>query len=80
MTDIGEVQEICDPQETHDGYQEGVSVTDIANKLVLHKSSVSRRVKVGIRLGYLEKLEAQKGRPARLVPGDPLPDDIANSL
>jgi hypothetical protein len=26
--------------------------------------------------GYVKNLEDKKGRPARLIPGDPLPDDI----
>jgi hypothetical protein len=37
---------------------------------------VSRRVTVAVDAGVLRNLEDRKGRPARLVLGDPLPDEI----
>ena len=40
------------------------------------KSSASRRAKDAIKRGYLNNLEDKRGRPARLVLGDPLPDDV----
>ena len=54
---------------------EGVSVTTVANKLRLDKGSASRRVKKALGDGYLTNLEDRKGRPARLVLGDPLLED-----
>jgi hypothetical protein len=54
----------------------GVSYTTLTEKLGLDKSSISRRAKVAIDKGYLKNLEEKKGRPARLVIGDPLPTDV----
>ena len=42
----------------------------------MDRSSVSRRVNVAIDGGYLRNLEDRKGRAARLVVGDPLPDEV----
>ena len=56
---------------------EGVSMTTLGQKLKLDKSSTSRRAKEAIAKGYLKNLEDKRGRPARLVLGDPLPDDVA---
>lgn len=52
-----------------------VSVAQLAAKLNLDKSAVSRRVRVAVEQGYLLNLEDRKGKPARLVPGDALPED-----
>jgi DNA-binding MarR family transcriptional regulator len=54
--------------------QPGVSLTEIAKKLGLDRSAVSRRAKVAAGLGYLKNLENRRGRPARYVIGDPLPE------
>jgi hypothetical protein len=54
----------------------GVSVTALAGALRVDKSAVSRRVDVAIKGGYLRNDEDRKGRPARLVLGDPLPDEM----
>jgi hypothetical protein len=51
-----------------------VSLPEVARALRLDKSAASRRVAVAIRLGYLENREDRKGRPARLVIGESLPD------
>jgi hypothetical protein len=48
----------------------------LANHLHLDKSPTSRRVAIAIQHGYLKNLEDGKGRPARLVLGEPLPEDI----
>ena len=53
----------------------GVSVANLAKKLQLDKSSASRRVSNATAMGYLKNLEDKRGRPARLVTGDPLPND-----
>ena len=53
----------------------GVSVTALATRLGLDKSTASRRWNVARDRGYLRNLESQKGRPARIVLGDPLPKE-----
>jgi hypothetical protein len=55
---------------------EGVSVTQLANELKLDKASASRRVQAARRRGYLKNLEERRGRPARLLPDQPLPDEL----
>jgi hypothetical protein len=67
------VQAVADLLE--DGRQE-VKQTDIKKVLKLDKSVVSRRVAAALDAGMLRNLEDRKGRPARLVIGDPLPDEI----
>ena len=44
--------------------------------LQLDKSVVSRRVAAAMDAGVLRNREDRKGRPARLVLGDPLPEEI----
>jgi hypothetical protein len=51
-------------------------VLDVAKGLDLDKSAAWRRVRSAIDKGYLINLEDRKGRPARLVLGDPLPREI----
>ena len=53
----------------------GVSVTAVAKHLSLDKSSATRRIAVAVQQGFLRNLEDRKGRPARLVLGDPLPGE-----
>ena len=53
----------------------GVMVRELARALGLDKSSASRRAKSAVDLGYLQNLEDKKGKPARLILGDPLPED-----
>ncbi|PLS83444.1 MAG: hypothetical protein CYG60_21985, partial [Actinobacteria bacterium] len=48
----------------------------LAEELELDKSAAWRRVRTAMDRGYVKNLEDRKGRPARLVPGDALPDDI----
>lgn len=55
---------------------EGITQKTLANELGLDKSAVSRRVAVATRDGYLRNLEDRRGRPARLIVGDPLPDQM----
>jgi hypothetical protein len=52
-----------------------VSVSQLAKKLSLDKSSVSRRVKNALKLEYLKNLEDKRGKPYRLDVGDPLPEE-----
>jgi hypothetical protein len=50
-----------------------VCQADLKAALKLDKSAVSRRVAGALGGGFLKDLEDRKGRPARLVLGDPLP-------
>lgn len=54
----------------------GVSVTAVAARLALDKSAASRRVSVAVERGYLRNEETRRGRPARLILGDPLPTEL----
>jgi hypothetical protein len=58
------------------GGREEVKQADIKKVLKLDKSAVSRRVAGALEAGVLHNLEDRKGRPARLVLGDPLPEEI----
>ncbi len=51
------------------------SVTQVSKFLGLDKSATSRRVADARRKEYLKNLEDKKGKPARLVLGDPMPKD-----
>jgi hypothetical protein len=50
-----------------------VRQTDLKEVLKLDKSAISRRVAGALDGAFLNNLEDRKGRPARLVLGDPLP-------
>jgi hypothetical protein len=52
------------------------SLPEIAKALDLDKSAASRRVRVALNRGYLKNLEEKRGRPSRVVLGDPLPEDV----
>ena len=52
-----------------------VTVKQVAEALKIDKSSASRRVKDATDRGFLRNLEPGRGRPAKIVLGDPLPDD-----
>jgi hypothetical protein len=60
----------------HAEESEPITIVDLAQELKLDKSAAWRRVRTAMDRGYLKNLEDRRGRPARLVPGDPLPDDI----
>jgi hypothetical protein len=51
------------------------TVKAVAGKLKLDPSAVSRRVRQAMHSGYLINREERKGKPLRLVVGDPLPDE-----
>ena len=55
-----------------------VSVTakELADILRIDRSAALRRANVAGKKGFLQNLEDKKGRPARLVLGDPLPKDM----
>jgi hypothetical protein len=52
---------------------EGIRVRDIGRELELGDSAAWRRAQVAIKNGWLINREERKYRPARLIPGDPLP-------
>jgi hypothetical protein len=53
----------------------GVTVALVAKAIQLDKSSAWRRVRSAIDRGYLQNLEDRRGRPARLVVGEPMPEE-----
>jgi DNA-binding transcriptional ArsR family regulator len=55
---------------------EPVTVAELARKLKLDRSAVSRRVRNAKDRGYLRDLEENQRKPSRLVLGDDLPDDL----
>ncbi len=57
-----------------DESEEPVTVADLAEELELDKSAVRRRVKAAG--DYINNLEDKRGKPARLVPGANLPNDV----
>ena len=52
-----------------------VQQSELKSTLQLDKSAISRRVADALDCGFLKNLEDRKGRPARLVLGDALPDN-----
>lgn len=71
-----EIREVVDAvaQLLFDG-REAVGQAELRPLLKLDKSAISRRVAGAIEAGYLKNLEDGKGRPARLVLGDAVPED-----
>ena len=55
-----------------EGFEE-VPQTELVKAMKLDKSAISRRVASALDGGLLKNLEDKKGRPARLVLGEPLP-------
>ncbi len=55
---------------------ETVTVAAVARELKLENSTTLRRVRAALDRGHLKNLEDRRGRPARLVLGDSLPEDI----
>ena len=53
-----------------------VSLGELAAKLALDKSVTSRRLRDATDRGYLVNLEIRRGRPARIVLGDPMPEMV----
>jgi hypothetical protein len=56
-------------------HSDGVTVAALSKLLGLDKSTTLRRTRVAQERGYLRNLEDRKGKSARLVIGDPLPQD-----
>jgi len=53
-----------------------VSLSELAAKLGLDKSAASRRLRDATERGYIVNLETRRGRPARIVLGDPMPEMV----
>ena len=68
---VGKVRELVD-----DDPDVEVSQRQLVTELEIDKGSVSRRVRAALDGGWLVNREEKRGRPHRLVPGDPLPDDL----
>lgn len=66
------VEAVAELYERHD---RPVMVTEAARRLKLDKSAAWRRVRVALDHGYLVNAETARGRPAKLVVGEPLPDE-----
>jgi hypothetical protein len=62
-------------EQLESDHPDGVRQNVLAPELGLDRSTVSRRVRKALDGGYLRNLEDKRGRPHRLVCGDPLPDE-----
>lgn len=75
---IGDVRgggEIRFPSEAG-ATSQSVAGTQVADRLGIDKSSAQRRIKQAVAAGYLVNLEERKGRPYKLILGNPMPEDI----
>ncbi len=54
----------------------GVMARRVATELEIDKSNATRRLRVAADSGYLVNLEEKRGKPARWVVGDPLPEHV----
>jgi hypothetical protein len=55
--------------------EESTNIKYLGEVLRLDYSATHRRVGMALAGGYLKNLEDRKGKPSRLVIGDPLPED-----
>jgi hypothetical protein len=69
-------QTVVTVQQLHDERQQPVPLSELAKRLNLDKSTVSRRVKVAMSDGYLQNLETRRGQPMKLTTGDSLPEGV----
>ncbi|NJD58950.1 MAG: hypothetical protein C3F13_09995 [Anaerolineales bacterium] len=51
------------------------TITQVAKELNIDRSAASRRVAVALDHGYLRNLEDHERRPAKLMPGDQMPEE-----
>jgi hypothetical protein len=63
-------------ERLRDETEEDVTIAALAEELKLDKSAAWRRARSAMDRGYLENKEERKGRPAKLVVADALPDDM----
>lgn len=59
-----------------DSDSEPITTTAVAKELKLDKSAALRRVRTAMDRGHLKNLEDRKGRPARIVSGDPIAGEV----
>lgn len=57
--------------------EEHATNRDVSTELDVDKAAASRRVRGALDRGYLKNLEDRKGRPARLILGEEMPEDTA---
>jgi hypothetical protein len=53
-----------------------ISFSDIGNSMRIHRSTAKRNVEIAIERGYLKNEEEKEKAPAKIVLGEPMPDDI----
>ncbi|MGF1470300.1 MAG: hypothetical protein ACFB50_00985 [Rubrobacteraceae bacterium] len=58
-----------------EGDEDWVTNRTVASELDIDKAAASRRVRAAVDRGYITNLEDRRGHPARLVVGDPMPED-----
>ena len=73
---VAALAELVPSYDPEDKQAVGASLSQVAKALKLDKSTVSRRVRMAVEAGFLTNLETKRGRPARLVVGDPVPDEL----
>src|SRR6476646_3152486 len=61
----------------HDVLTDGGRNSQVAAFLGIDKSTAMRRTRAATTRGFLHNLETGRGRPARLISGDPVPDDAS---
>jgi len=69
------VRTVEDLLEGRTGNDVGITVTAVARALNIEKPAASRRVRAAINGGYLVNREERRFRPARLVLGEPFPEE-----
>jgi hypothetical protein len=72
---VERVSDLC-PRDDNGDPVDGITVTALAGDLDLDRSAVQRRLTAAREKGYVVNLEDRRGRPARYVPGDRLPDEV----
>ena len=72
---VERVGDLC-RRDDHGDLIDGVTVTALAGDLDLDRSAVQRDSTAAREKGYVVNLEDRRGRPARYVPGDKLPDEV----
>jgi hypothetical protein len=63
--------------QLHEEEDEPVTTAALARELELDRTAASRRVRSAKDRGYLRDLEDNPRKPSRIVPGDPLPEELA---
>ena len=63
--------------QLHEEEDEPVTTAALSRELELDRTAASRRVRSAKDRGYLRDLEDNPRKPSRIVPGDPLPEELA---